>query len=130
MQDAKVRKHLISKGYSCLLITSAIHMELATDLTPSWLPCGASYHYVASVGRSKVTTEQTLLELGDPPTKYKNCFHHSNIRTSSHPPWRIMEFSEYDIYSSESSSLGRETGVGCPLCQTWKPTSICRVFHY
>jgi len=35
----------------------------------SWLPCGASYPYVASVARSIVTTEQTSLELCEASTK-------------------------------------------------------------
>jgi len=64
---------------------------------PSWLPCGASYPYVASVARSTATTEQTLLELGDPSTKCKSCFHRNDTRTSSHPLWRITELSGYSF---------------------------------
>jgi len=38
---------------------------------------------VAGVARSTATTEPTLLELSDPSTKFKNCFHHNYIVTST-----------------------------------------------
>jgi len=100
LKDAKVRKPRISKGYMCLFF--------ATDLTTET--------FLASVSRSTATTEQTLLELSDPSTKCKNCFHHNDIRTSSHPLWRMMEFT----FEQMRTLLAQISAVinSRPLCYT------------